>query len=105
METKSRTIRPLGGRILIKRSSATASKGGILLPESSQEKPKQGVVMAVGPGKYDEKGKVQPVELKEGQTVLFSSYSGTEVKMDDEENDYMLLAEDDVLAILEANNG
>lgn len=91
-------IKPLGNRIVVRRKEAKATKGGILLPEAAQEKPRQGEVMAVGPGKVDEKGKTQGVELKVGQEILFSSYAGTEYKTDDGE--FLILSEDDVLAVL-----
>lgn len=91
-------IKPLGSRIVIERKEALATKGGILLPESAKEKPRQGTVISVGPGKVDEKGKKHPVEVKEGDTILFSSYAGTEYKADDK--DYLILSEEDVLAIL-----
>ncbi len=73
-------IKPLGNRVLVKRSESKLSKGGILLPETAQEKPRQGEVVAVGPGKIDEKGNIKALELHVGDTVLFSSYAGTEVK-------------------------
>lgn len=91
-------IKPLGNRILIQRSKAQTTKGGILLPDSAQEKPKEGTVIAVGPGKLDDKGTLQPVQLKVGDKILFSSYAGTEVKGDDEE--LLILSEDDVLGVL-----
>lgn len=91
-------IKPLGARIVIERKEAFSTKGGILLPESAKEKPRQGTVIAVGPGKIDEKGKNHPLDLKAGDQILFSSYSGTEYKNDD--TDYLILNEEDVLAIL-----
>lgn len=91
-------IKPLGNRIVVKREEAKTTRGGILLPETAQEKPRQGKVVAVGPGKVDEKGKNHAVELKVGDTVLFSSYSGTEYKAD--HVDYLILSEEDVLAVL-----
>lgn len=93
-----KNIRPLGNRVLIQRSKAPTTKGGILLPDSAQEKPKEGVVVAVGPGKVDEQGNKEPLQLKVGDRVLFSSYAGTEVKGDNEE--MLILAEDDVLGVL-----
>lgn len=98
--TVKQHIRPLGNRVLVKRSQAKTSKGGILLPETAKEKPKQGEVIAVGPGKLDEQGNLQTLEVRVGDTVLFSSYAGTEVKSDDEENDFLILSEDDILGIL-----
>ena len=93
-------IKPLGNRVLIQRSKAPTTKGGILLPDSAQQKPKEGTVVAVGPGKSDDNGKVQSLSLKVGDKVLFSSYSGTEVKTQDNGEDYLILAEDDILGII-----
>lgn len=93
-------IRPLGNRVLIKRSKPQATKGGILLPESAQEKPKEGVVIEVGPGSVDENGKREQMQLKAGDRVLFSSYAGTEVKDLGGEEDYLIVEEKDVLGIL-----
>lgn len=93
-----KTIKPLGNRVLIKRSKAPTTKGGILLPDSAQEKPKEGEVIAVGPGKIDENGVKETMQLKVGDRVLFSAYAGTEVKNDDEE--MLILSEDDILGVL-----
>jgi chaperonin GroES len=92
------SIRPLGNRILIKRAKAETKKGGILLPDTAQEKPKEGIVVEVGPGKYDDSGKLEPMHVKKGDRVLFSNYAGTEIKINDE--DEIILSEDDVLGIL-----
>ena len=91
-------IKPLGGRVLVRRSKAQTSKGGILLPDSAQERPREGEVLAAGPGKTNENGQLEPMTVKVGDRVLFSSYSGTEVKHDEEE--YLILSEDDILGIL-----
>ena len=91
-------IKPLGNRVLIKRSKAPTTKGGILLPDSAQEKPKEGTVIAVGPGKVDEHGKRDTMQVKVGDLVLFSAYSGTEVKGDDEE--LLIISEEEILGIL-----
>ena len=91
-------IKPLGNRVLIQRSKAPTTKGGILLPDSAQEKPKEGVVIAVGPGKIDDQGNKEPMQLKVGDKVLFSSYAGTEVKNEGEE--MLILSEDEVLGVL-----
>jgi len=91
-------IQPLGNRVVIQRKEVTMTKGGILLPESSKEKPRQGTVVAVGPGKTDDQGKTQPMDLKVGDDVLFSNYAGTEYTRDNTE--YLLLSEEDVLATL-----
>lgn len=96
----SKTIKPLGKRILIKRSKAQTSKGGILLPDSAQEKPKEGIVIAVGPGKRDENGKLEPMYVKTGDRVLFSSYAGTEVKTENDNEECLILSEDDILGVL-----
>lgn len=93
----SKKICPMGNRVVVEREEASATKGGILLPESAQKKPKEGKVVAVGPGKMDEKGKLHPMDVKVGDRVLFSNYGGTEYKMDDKE--YLVLSEDDVLAV------
>ncbi len=90
-------VTPLGNRVIVEREEAAVSKGGILLPESAQQKPKRGKVIAVGPGKTDEKGRVHPVEVKVGDTVLFSSYGGTEFKKGSEE--LFILNEEDILAV------
>jgi len=100
MTTQASLIRPLGNRVLIKRSLASTSKGGILLPDSAREKPKQGEVIAVGPGKLDENGKVQKTSLKAGDLVLFSSYAGTEVKTEETEAEFLIMSEDEILGVL-----
>ncbi|MBL7170678.1 MAG: co-chaperone GroES [Candidatus Omnitrophica bacterium] len=92
-------IKPLGDRLLVKQLDAEEkSKGGIILPDTAKEKPKEGKIEAVGPGKVLEDGKVQPLSVKTGDHILFSSYAGTEVKLDDE--DYLIMKEEDVLAII-----
>jgi chaperonin GroES len=91
-------LKPLGNRILVQRLEAKTTKGGILLPESAKEKPKQGTVLAVGPGKADEKGRIHPVGVKAGDQILFSSYAGTEYKSEGQE--FLILSEDDVLAVM-----
>lgn len=96
-------VKPLGKRVLIKRAKATASKGGILLPDSAQEKPKEGKVLAVGPGKRDEKGQLEPVNVKVGDCVLYSSYAGTEVKnvkTEEEGEEFLIISEDDILGVI-----
>lgn len=91
-------VKPLGNRVLVKRAEAKTSKGGILLPDSAQEKPKEGLVIAVGEGSRDKEGKLMPLSVKVGDRVLFSNYSGTEVKVNDE--DEIILSEDDILGVL-----
>ncbi len=95
-----RKMQPLNNRILVKRSKAQTTKGGIILPDSAQEKPKEGEIVAVGPGKRDEEGTLHPLTVKVGDRVLFSSYAGTEVKDSEVEDEYLILAEDDVLGVL-----
>jgi chaperonin GroES len=96
----SMKIRPLGNRVLVQRSKPPTSKGGILLPETAKEKPKEGVVVAAGPGKTNDEGKLDPISIKIGDRVLFGSYAGTEVKCPDTDDEYLILSEDDVLGIL-----
>lgn len=93
-------IKPLGSRVLVKRSKAQTSKGGILLPDSAQEKPKEGEVIAVGPGKNDDDGRPEPIYVKIGDRILFGSYAGTEVKNTDGSDEFLILAQDDILGIL-----
>ena len=91
---------PLGNRVLIQRAKAATTKGGILLPDSAQQKPKEGVIIAVGPGKTDENGKLHVLNVKEGDRVLFSSYAGTEVKMSESDEEFLILSEDEILGVL-----
>ena len=94
-------IRPLQDRVIVKRmEEERTSSGGIVIPDSATEKPIRGEVIAVGPGKVQDNGKKLPVDLKVGDTVLFSKYSGTEVKIDDEE--YLVMREDDILGVIES---
>ncbi|MEC7839213.1 MAG: co-chaperone GroES [Chlamydiota bacterium] len=93
-------IKPLGNRVLIKRSKKETTKGGILLPDSAQEKPKEGEVVAVGPGKTNDDGTVEPMNVSIGDIVLFSSYAGTEVKDQSDEDEYLIMSEDDILGVL-----
>ena len=91
-------IKPLGNKVLIKRAAAQTSKGGIFLPDSAQEKPKQGEVIAVGPGKQNDEGKFEPLNVAKGDTVLFGGYAGREVPG---EEDILILSEDEIFAIVE----
>ncbi len=91
-------IKPLSDRVLVKRFKAEASRGGIILPDSAQQKPKEGKVVAVGPGRTNEAGKREALSVKEGDRVLFSSYAGTEIKEGDEE--FLILSEKDILGVL-----
>ena len=93
-------IRPLHDRILVKREEEKeVKKGGIIIPDTAKEKPQEGKVSAVGGGKVNEDGKKIPLDVKAGDKILFGKYSGSEVKLDDEE--YLILREEDVLAIIE----
>jgi len=93
-------IQPLGDKILVKRlEAAEITKGGIVLPDSAKEKPKEGKVVAVGPGKVLDDGKRGTLQVKKGDRVLFTSYAGTEIKVDGEE--YLIMGEDDILAVVE----
>ena len=95
------TVRPLHDRIIIKRIEEKESiKGGIIIPDSAKEKPQEGLVIAVGNGKKTEEGKVIPLDVKAGDRILFGKYSGTEIKLDNQE--YLILREDEVLGVLEA---
>ena len=92
-------IEPLGDRIVVKRVEAEEkTAGGIVLPDTAKEKPKEGKVIAVGPGKVLDSGEVSKMQLKKGDRVLFASYAGTEVEVDDEE--YLVMQEEDVLAVV-----
>lgn len=92
-------IRPLNDRVLVKRlEEEEVTKGGIIIPDTAKEKPAEGEVVAVGPGRLDDKGKRVPVELKAGDRVLFSKYGGTDVKLDGK--DYLILREDDILGVV-----
>ncbi len=95
-----RKIKPLQDRILVKRlEEKEVKKGGIIIPDTAKEKPQEGEVVAVGPGKVTEDGKRQPMEVKAGDKILFGKYSGSEVKLEDEE--YLIMREEDVLGILQ----
>jgi chaperonin GroES len=93
-------FRPLHDRVVIERIDAdTKSAGGILIPDSAQEKPSQGQIVAVGPGGRDEAGKLIPIDLKKGDRVLFGKWSGTEVKIDGE--DLLIMKESDIMGVLQ----
>jgi chaperonin GroES len=92
-------FRPLHDRLVIKRIEAEGkSAGGILIPDTAQEKPQEGEVIAVGPGGRDENGKLIPIDVKAGDRVLFGKWSGTEVKIDDIE--YLIMKESDVKGVM-----
>jgi chaperonin GroES len=99
-KTKTVTITPLGDRLVIRRVDADdKTKGGIILPDSAKEKPREGTIISIGPGKLLDSGERATLTVKPKDRVLFSSYAGSEVKIDGEE--YMILTEDEVLAIID----
>lgn len=99
MATKFK-IRPLADRVVVEPLEAEEkTKGGIILPDTAKEKPQEGKVVAVGKGKVNDKGEIIPMEVKVGDKVLYGKYSGTEVTVD--EKQYIILREDDILAIVE----
>ena len=93
-------IRPLQDRIIVKREDEEeVSSGGIIIPDSAKEKPQEGKVIAVGNGKVNEDGKVQPLDVKKGDKILFSKYAGTEINIEGVE--HLIIREDDVLGVVE----
>ena len=93
-------IKPLGDRVLVKPVEEEEQvRGGIIIPDTAKEKPMQGKVVAVGPGKVTDDAKNLPMHVEEGQTVLYGKYSGTEVKIDGEE--YLIMSENDIFGIIE----
>ena len=93
-------FRPLHDRIVVERLDAEAkSAGGIIIPDTAQEKPSQGIVIAVGPGGRDEAGKLIPIDLKAGDRVFFGKWSGTEVKIDSV--DYLIMKESDIMGVID----
>jgi len=93
-------VRPLGDRVLVEAvEQQEVMKGGIYLPDTAKEKPQEAKVIAIGPGKRDENGKLIPMDVKEGDFILTSKYGGTEIKLDDKE--YKILSSSDILAIVE----
>lgn len=92
-------IRPLHDRVLVKRvEDEEQVRGGIIIPDTAKEKPQQAEVVAVGPGKLDDDGKRQPMDVKKGDRVLIGKYSGSEIKLDGE--DMVILREDEILAVI-----
>jgi chaperonin GroES len=92
-------IRPLNDRLLVKRlEEEEKTAGGIIIPDSAKEKPAEGEVVAVGPGKLNDKGDRVALQVKEGDRVLFSKYGGTDVKLDGD--DFLIMREDDILGVL-----
>ena len=93
-------LRPLHDRVLVKRLEGEAkTKGGIIIPDTAQEKPSEGKVIAVGPGARDEAGKLVPLDVKKGDRILFGKWSGTEVKVDGDE--LLIMKESDVMGIIQ----
>jgi chaperonin GroES len=93
-------IRPLADRVIIEPDEVSENKtaGGIIIPDTAKEKPQQGKIVAAGPGRVDENGKVVPMNVKSGDTVLYSKYGGTEIKL--EGKTYLIMAETDILAVM-----
>jgi len=93
-------IRPLQDRVIVKRlEEEQKTKGGIIIPDTAKEKPIEGKVIAVGNGKVLEDGKVRPLDIKKGDTILFSKYAGTEIKIDGVE--HLIMREEDILGVIE----
>ena len=93
-------FRPLHDRVVVKRIEADSkTAGGIIIPDTAQEKPQQGEVIAVGPGGRDDHGKLIPIDVKAGDTILFGKWSGTEVKIDGV--DYLIMKESDIMGVLD----
>ncbi|MAK83442.1 co-chaperone GroES [Phenylobacterium sp.] len=93
-------FRPLGDRVLVRRvEEEQKTKGGIIIPDTVKEKPQEGEIIAVGPGARDESGKVQPLDVKTGDRILFGKWSGTEIKLEGE--DLLIMKESDVLGVLD----
>jgi chaperonin GroES len=96
-------FRPLHDRVVVRRvEEDTKTKGGIIIPDTAQEKPMQGEIIAVGPGGRDESGKLIPIDLKAGDVVLFGKWSGTEVKLDGEE--LLIMKESDIMGVIEGKS-
>ncbi|BCW94036.1 MAG: co-chaperone GroES [Acidobacteriota bacterium] len=94
------TIRPLNDRVLLRRiEPEEVVKGGIIIPDTAKEKPQEAEVIAVGPGRLDDSGKRVPIEVKKGDRVLIGKYSGTDIKIGDEE--YVIVREDEILGVIE----
>ena len=93
-------FRPLGDRVLVRRvEEEEKTRGGIIIPDTAKEKPQEGEVIAVGPGARDDNGKIQPLDVKAGDRILFGKWSGTEVKLDGQ--DLLIMKESDILGVLE----
>ena len=95
-------FRPLHDRVVVQRVDAEEkTKGGIIIPDTAKEKPQEGKIIAVGPGARDENGKLQPLDVKAGDRILFGKWSGTEIKLDGE--DYLIMKESDVMGVIEGS--
>ena len=93
---------PLHDRILIRRvEESDTSRGGIIIPDSAKDKPQEGEVISVGKGKISEEGKVHPLDVKEGDRILFGKYAGTEIKIDGD--DFLMMREEDILGVFNAS--
>jgi chaperonin GroES len=93
------SLKPLRDKVVVERSEAEErTAGGIVLPDTAKDKPKQGTVIAVGPGRLLENGEVKPLEVKKGDRVLFGGFAGTEVKLNGKE--YLILSENEILAVI-----
>ena len=93
-------IRPLQDRVMVKRlEEETKTAGGIIIPDTAKEKPQKGEIVAAGPGKKSEDGKLMPLDIKAGDKVLFSKYAGTEIKVEGEE--LLIMREDDIMGVIE----
>ncbi|HHL39044.1 MAG TPA: co-chaperone GroES [Deltaproteobacteria bacterium] len=93
-------IRPLHDRVIVQRASEEEkTKGGIIIPDSAKETPMEGTIIAAGPGRKDEDGKLHPLDVKAGDKVIFSKYAGSEIKIEGEE--YLIMREEDILGIVE----
>src|SRR5471032_920453 len=102
-EPQLMNVRPLHDRLIIQRIEEGEQKvGGIIIPDSAKEKPQQGKVIAAGNGKSNDDGKVMPLDVKTGDTILFGKYSGQEIKLDGEE--YIIMREDEVLGVIEGES-
>ena len=95
-------FRPLGDRVLVRRvEEEEKTRGGIIIPDTAKEKPQEGEVIAVGPGARDDSGKIQPLDVKTGDRILFGKWSGSEVKLNGE--DLLIMKESDILGVLDAD--
>ncbi len=98
------TLKPMGDRVVVKpKSREETTRSGLVLPDTASERPQQGEVLSVGPGRQLDNGQRVSLDVKQGDTVLFAKYSGTEFKLEDE--DLLILSERDVLAVIEGSNG